>query len=144
MKTVENKFLKFYNVIITVLIALLGFACSCDPVDEYGSPSARFIVNGRIESAENNDAIENIKVVMQGDSVVTDENGNYQVIDNWGFPGDQTYAIQFQDIDSVENGEFENLDTIVEFKDSEFTGGDGNWDNGETEIEFNIKLNPKK
>ncbi len=144
MKKVEIKFLKSYNAIIAAILVVLGFASSCDSKDEYGTPSAKFIVNGKVESAENNAALENIQVIMQGDTVRTDENGNYQVTDKWGFPVDQTYTIQFQDIDDIENGEFENLDTIVEFKDPQFTDGDGDWYEGETEKEFNIKLTPKK
>ena len=91
-----------------------------------------------------NDAIENIQVVMLYDTTKTDEDGLYQISDNEREPGDQTYFIQFQDIDNVDNGEFENLDTIVEFIDPEFTDGDGGYYAGETEIEFNVKLNPKE
>ena len=144
MKKVEIKFLKSYNAIIAAILVILGFASSCDSKDEYGTPSAKFIVNGKVESSENNAALENIQVIMQSDTVRTDENGNYQITDKWGFPVDQTYTIQFRDIDDIENGEFENLDTIVEFKDSQFTDGDGDWYEGETEKEFNIKLTPKK
>ena len=81
---------------------------------------------------------------MLGDSVMTDINGNYQVTDKYGFPKDQTYDIKFKDIDNAQNGQFENLDTIVEFKDPIFKNGDGDWYRGETEKEFNIKLDPKK
>ena len=54
------------------------------------------------------------------------------------------FNIEFIDIDGAENGEYQSLDTIVEFKDPHFTGGDGDWYAGETSKEFNIQLNPKK
>lgn len=145
MKRLEIKFLKTYNAIIAVVLTLLGFASSCILFGcEYGTPSAKFIVKGKVESAEDNKAIQNIRVVMLGDSVTTDINGNYEVTDKYSFPKDQTYNIKFKDIDNALNGEFENLDTIVEFKDPIFKNGDGDWYRGETEKEFNIKLDPKK
>lgn len=144
MKKLEIKFLKSYNAIIGVILALIGFASSCIMKHEYGTPSAKFIVKGKVESFGDNKAIPNIRVVMLGDSVMTDINGNYQVTDKYGFPKDQTYDIKFKDIDNAQNGQFENLDTIVEFKDPIFKNGDGDWYRGETEKEFNIKLDPKK
>jgi putative lipoprotein (rSAM/lipoprotein system) len=144
MKKLEIKFLKSYNAIIGVILALIGFASSCIIKSEYGTPSAKFIVKGKVESSGDNKVIPNIRVVMLGDSIITDINGDYQVTNKHGFPEDQTYNIKFKDIDNALNGEFENLDTIVEFKDPIFKNGDGDWYKGETEKEFNIKLDPKK
>jgi putative lipoprotein (rSAM/lipoprotein system) len=143
MKKVEMRFLKTYNIIIASLLALLGFASSCITRTEYGTPSAKFIVKGKVQSIGSNEAVENIRVIMKGDTANTDTEGKYQVIDNLGFPSSQTYSIQFQDIDEALNGEFENLDTIVEFKNPVFTNGDGDWYSGETSKELDIKLKPK-
>jgi putative lipoprotein (rSAM/lipoprotein system) len=138
------KILKTYNVLIAGLLAMLGFATACDSKDEYGTPSAKFIVNGKVKSSETDQPIENIRISMQGDTTYTDENGVYQVVDKWGFPTDQTYNIEFKDIDGELNGEFSDLDTIVEFKDPKFSNGDGDWYSGETSKEFDVKLTPKK
>lgn len=138
------KLLKTYNVLITGLLAILGYSTACDSKDEYGTPSAKFIVNGKVKSSETDLPIKNIRVTMQGDTTYTDFNGAYQVIDKWGFPTDQTYNIQFSDIDGEANGEFSNLDTIVEFKNPKFTDGDRDWYSGETSKEFDVKLTPKK
>ncbi len=86
---------------------------------------------------------------MQVDSITstdtyTDVNGAYQVVDESGLPNDHTYIIEFKDIDGEINGKFSDLDTIVEFKDPIFTGGDGDWYSGETSKEFDVKLTPKK
>ncbi len=137
------KILKTYNVIIAGLLSILGFASSCDSKDEYGTPSAKFIVNGKVKS-DTDQPIENIRVIMQSDTSYTNNDGSYQVEDKWGFPTDQTYNIKFQDIDGETNGEFSDLDTIVEFKDPKFSGGDGDWYSGETSKEFDVKLTPKK
>lgn len=138
------KFLKTYNVLIAGLLAILGFTTACDSKDEYGTPSAKFIVNGKVKVSETDLPIENVRVTMQGDTTYTNADGVYQVVDKWGFPTDQTYNLEFQDIDGEENGEFNELDTIVEFKDPKFLDGDGDWYSGETSKEFDVKLTPKK
>ncbi len=146
MKKVKIKFFKTSNAIIAGLITLLGFASSCEKVSrvEYGTPSAKFIVNGKVISSDSNEAIENIRVIMQGDTTKTDNEGKYQVVDKYGFPSDQVYDIKFQDIDGVTNGDYQNLDTIIEFKNPQFINGDGNWYSGETSKELDIELNKKK
>ena len=153
MKIIGNKFLTSYNVILTALMALLGFATSCERFGgtEYGVPHASFIVKGKIVSAESNNPVPNIKVRMQidslsvqHDSAYSDSKGNYQVVDAFGFPISHSYLITFTDIDGAANGEFQTLDTVVEFKDPVYTGGDGHWNSGETQKEFNVVLKPKK
>lgn len=146
MKKIEIKFLSFYNAIIIGLLAALGFASSCKKNNgtvEYGTPSALFIVNGQVKSNASNEAIENIKVYMQSDSALTDHEGKFKVIAG-EFPKDQTFSIQFKDVDGAANGEYANLDTLVEFKDPQFTNGDGSWYAGETTKGFDVKLSPKK
>lgn len=144
MKKARNRILRSYNWLIATLMAMLGFASSCEPVAEYGVPTADFIVNGNVTSEETGQPIRNIRVSMQGDTSITNADGTYQVIDRWGFPTEQTYEIQFSDVDGETNGEFIDLDTIVQFKNPEFSGGDGDWYSGKTSKEFNVKLKPKK
>jgi putative lipoprotein (rSAM/lipoprotein system) len=144
MKKVENKFLSTFNVLIAGLLALLGFSYSCEEqVRMYGTPSAQFIVNGNIQSSETSEPIKNIRIIMDRDTAFTDQAGNYQVVE-WSFPISDSFNLKAEDIDSTLNGEFEKLDTIVEFKDPKFIKGDGDWYMGETTKEFNIKLNPKE
>lgn len=147
MKKIEVRSLKAYNAFIATLLAILGFTTSCKDYlirTEYGTPSAKFIVNGKIESSVSNTAIENIRVIMHGDTTFTDGEGKYQVSDKYGFPRSQIYDIKFQDIDGSQNGEFENFDTVVEFKDPSFINGDGHWYQGEISKELNVTLNPKE
>lgn len=147
MKKIKIGFLKKYNAIISILLSLLGFSTACEhgldeygaPAVEYGVPYATFIVKGNITSETTGNAIPNIRVVMNYDTAYTDADGNYQV-ENTEIPIDQTFPIVFDDIDGESNGTYQSLDTIVEFEDPEFTGGDDSWDSGETEIELNAKL----
>lgn len=149
LKKAHFKFLKTHNVIIAAFLSLLGFASSCEKINpdiqvEYGSPSAKFIINGKIESADSNKPIENIRVIIQRDTAMSDSEGKYQVINTWSFPTAQSFNIKFQDIDGISNGEYQNLDTIVEFKNPQFKNGDGHWYSGEATTDFNVKLKPKK
>ncbi len=147
MKRVKNKFYKTLNAIIFGLLALLSFASSCNKGPnskvEYGTPSAKFIVNGKVNSKDLNAPIKNIRVVMNRDTSFTDSEGKYQVVENNGFPNNQTFQINFQDIDSTINGDYKDLDTNVEFVNPQFVNGDGHWYEGETSKEFNVKLDKK-
>ncbi len=138
------RILKTYNWILAGLLSLLGFASSCDSRDEYGTPSAKFTVNGKVTSAETNLPVERIQVVMKNDTSFTNAKGEYQVVDPYGFPEDKSYTIEFMDVDGGERGSFYDLDTLVEFIDSKYTGGDNDWYLGETNENLDVKLTPKK
>ena len=144
MPIIRIKFLKSYNAFIAGILSLIGFTSCGDSPVEYGTPHAKFIVNGKVTSSETHAPIKNIQVTMQGDTTLTDENGNFTVLDDSGFPTNQTYAIRFQDVDNELNGSYEDRDTIVEFVDPEFSGGDSHWDSGETSQKFDVDLSPKK
>lgn len=151
MKRIHINVLKRYNSFIAFLIAILGFTTACEkfadeygpPAPEYGVPSATFIVKGKVESNTNSEAIPGIRVVMGYDTTFSDEKGIYEVENN-NFPSDVNFKLEFTDTDGAQNGEYSPHDTIVEFKNPEFTDGDGSWYQGKTEKEVNVKLNKKK
>ena len=146
MKPIQIKLLKKYNAILASLLALIGFASSCEkdgPRVEYGTPSAKFIVNGAITSKETQQGIKDLRVVMQSDTVTTDTDGSYQV-ETVDFPMDQTFHVIITDMDGTLNEEFNELDTVVNFTNPTFENGDGHWYQGETSKGFNIQLVPKK
>jgi putative lipoprotein (rSAM/lipoprotein system) len=149
MKKLERRFNFFCNSIIAGILALLGFTTSCEKfgsggvVCMYGTPSAEFIIKGKVTSLESDKPVPEIKVFITGDTSKTDADGNYS-LSSRAFPIDQSFNISFQDIDSTLNGEFENLDTIAVFKDAKYINGDSNWYRGETSKELNIKLKTKK
>lgn len=142
-------------------MSFLGFASSCDIMGGgamYGTPSADFIVKGKIEAANENKAIPGIFVEMRQEmetisgqrltkynsKINSDNNGAYIVNDKGAFPENQTYQIKFVDIDGAQNGEYEMLDTTIVFQNPKFTNGDGHWYNGQIEKELNVKLKAKK
>lgn len=143
MKGISKKILRVQNLIITGILFMMGFIASCVRM-EYGMPHADFIVTGKIKSAETNQEIRNIEVKIHGNTVKSDEYGNYEISVLGMSADNQTFDISYTDIDGTENGEYQNLDTLVQFDNPEFTGGDGDWYEGETTTEFDIKLESKE
>jgi putative lipoprotein (rSAM/lipoprotein system) len=151
--------LRRFNTLISFLLAILGFGAACglgsceyddglfnrgiDGPVAYGTPHATFKVIGSVKSDGTSDNLPYIRVVMGYDTAFTDESGNYQV-ENIEFPKDQTFLVEFKDIDGEINGEYQPQDTIVEFVSPKFSGGSGNWDSGETEKEVNVNLKDKE
>ena len=145
MKRIKRNFLTIQNAIIAGILFLSGIITSCNRyADEYGMPYAEFIIKGKVKSNETNQEIENIKVEIQAMTDTTNEAGEYQVSVLGAFPKNQNFDINFSDIDGVQNGEYQDLDTVVQFNNPEFTGGDGNWNEGETTKEFDVKLKHKR
>lgn len=144
MKKAQNKILSFYNLLIIGLLSILGFSASCnkDNKVEYGTPTASFMINGKIVDKDSNTPIKDIKVLISRDSTYSDAQGMYQLIDHMGFPGDAEYSIQFIDVDGPQNGEYHDLDTIVNFTDPQFEEGSG-WYSGQATQEFNVELKSK-
>jgi len=147
----KQALLKKYNTLISLLLTVLGFGTACSiggceyglPPVAYGTPQATFKVNGNVRSEATSDNLPYIRVVMGYDTSYTDESGNYQV-QNIEFPRDQTFLIEYKDMDGEVNGEYQPLDTIVEFTNPIFSGGTGAWDSGETEKEINVELKDKE
>lgn len=143
--------LKKCNALISILLSILGFGAVCglnsceygNPVVEYGAPYATFIVKGNVKSEKTSADLPNIKIVMGYDSTYTNENGDYQ-LENLEYPDDQTFLLKFKDIDGTINGEYQSLDTLVQFINPEFSGGSGTWNKGETEKELKVKLKEKE
>ncbi len=147
MKRIEIKWLKMFNSLIYMALSMLGFSMSsCGGIGSmYGTPEADFIIRGKVTDKRTNQPIENVEVEVSGDwnKTSTDANGKYKITVN-DFPESQTFPVRFRDVDGNLNGLYMDLDTIVEFKDPEFTGGKGNWYEGKTTKEFNIQLDPKE
>jgi len=147
-EAMKIKLIKTYNVLITALLGLLGFATACDlnEASEYGSPSAKYIITGKVSSSKTNQPIEHIRVTLgYTDTCYTDVDGNYQV-EAREFPLDEndSVTVNFNDCDSIENGEYTALDTSFVFRNPVFTGGNGKWYRGQTTKEVTVKLEPKE
>ncbi|MBN1987494.1 MAG: radical SAM-associated putative lipoprotein [Prolixibacteraceae bacterium] len=145
----KNRFLKSQNRIITLIMSLLGIGTACSfggceygTMAEYGTPSATFVVKGKVSNEEGL-SINGIRVMMRQDTALTGQNGQYEV-ETVDFPSNQEFQILFEDVDGGDNNEYQNLDTVVVFVNPEFEGGDDDWYSGETSKEFDVKLKAKK
>ncbi|MCW3786982.1 radical SAM-associated putative lipoprotein [Plebeiibacterium sediminum] len=146
MRRFKFLLIKRYNAVLAVLLSLLGFSTACDngesPV-EYGVPYATFIVSGNVKDEATNNNISDVRVVLNTDTAYTDASGNYEV-SCVEFPEDQTFIVEFADVDGTTNGAYEAKDQTVEFIDPEFSGSSKSWDSGDTEMELNVKLKAKE
>lgn len=78
MKKINKILIKSYNAILAFILILLGFTISCGK-NEYGTPHANYIVNGKVTSKQTSAPIKNIRVVCKeayGDSSLTDLTGD--------------------------------------------------------------------
>lgn len=143
MKKLKIKFLKKYSALIAVVGLFSSSSCSMVQPVEYGTPSARYVVDGKVTDNSTGKPIENIRVSMGGDTAFTKADGSYGIVRDVTFPKDTSFTLKFEDTDGSDNGQYANLDTVVKFKKSEFKGSDGKWYYGENHKNIDIKLNKK-
>lgn len=154
----KKSILKTSNRIYGYIIGLLGFSMGCQacesgakmygsPPVEYGTPTASYVISGKVTDAKNNPIKDiNVNVVLNNNSVEqisTKDNGEYR-FENSSYTTDLRYTITYQDIDGAENGgEFADQTKNVVFSSADFTGGDGNWNQGKAEKVVNVVLEEK-
>ena len=65
------RFFRWYNAVLTALLAVLGYGCSKDePMDMYGTPTARYHLSGTVAD-ETGKRIDGILISIE------EKNGNY-------------------------------------------------------------------
>lgn len=158
MKLIKNTCSNLFTGILTFCLALLGFSCDSEEVGreiicEYGTPSAKFIVKGKIISEDTKEPIKNINIKMlthhpefytdpnsiyypQGSTNNTNDSGEFE-LSLHKFPEPTKFYLEIEDIDGEANGSFENKLDSVTFDNPVFTGKDGNWYKGSTEKNIN-------
>jgi putative lipoprotein (rSAM/lipoprotein system) len=141
MKKVKLFLLDTNRKIFILLLGILGFSTGCRPKAEYGVPYGDYDLSGKIVSKTTEQPIKNIKIVMDGDSTYSDSNGNFEILSRVMEVSVQYLSVEFTDIDSTQNGSFENLDSNIVFDN--FQNGDG-WYEGISKENVIIKLNEKK
>jgi len=137
----KKLFFKNYSKIIVFVLGIFGIAPGCMKA-EYGTPYAEFKLNGNVKSALTEEPIKNIKVSIDNYQTVSDENGNFS-FSTTDFPKEITYSLNFSDIDSSLNGNYNDLDTNITFDQANFVGGDGKWNKGVNEKNITIELKEK-
>ena len=147
------KFLKLKNWLLLTLSGLLGINLGCEKffAAAYGCPEATYNVNG-VVSTEKDQPIAGIGVIKtrnwdngSGEWYyldTTDAEGRYNLTFKYAFPR-EPLTLSFYDIDSTENGSYN--DTIIEVntENVQLTGGDGHWYEGTGTITQNVTLTEK-
>ena len=158
------RFNRWYNAVLTALLSMLGFSCSLDEPDEYGStpveygtPHADYILKGTVTD-EAGTPIKGIKTSLKEiskndtgthvfgiDSIQTNESGNYQ-LKNSGMPYDKRVKLVVEDIDGEANGgEFLNDTLDIDYgKAVEVEEGDHHWYDGKYEVTTDVRLKKKQ
>jgi putative lipoprotein (rSAM/lipoprotein system) len=156
------RFYRWYNAVLTALLSMLGYGCSSDepdmygtPVAEYGVPYATYMVEGTVTDEANN-PILGIKTSIKGifpngdkvyvdavDSVLSDASGKYQL--RYRGMDRPEYKLIVEDIDGEANGGEFLSDTLdIEYgKAVKVKNGDGAWNGGEYMIQQPVRLKKK-
>ena len=163
------RFNRWYNAVLTALLSMLGFSCSLDEPDEYGStpveygaPHADYILKGTVTD-EAGTPVQGIKTSLKEvykdevhiygmDSIQTNSSGNYQFTyrlgsDFYGKPHETGEHIKLivEDIDGEANGGEFLSDTLdIDYNKAVKVGeGDNHWYAGKYEVTTDVKLKKK-
>ena len=148
------KYLKLKNWLLVAMSSLLGINLGCEKKIfglEYGCPEAKYDVKGIVTDMEghpiagigvgktrdwSNENSETYGEICYIDT--TNAEGHYSVT-YYGFP-QESFQLDFNDIDSANNGSY--LDTVVTIntQNVQLTGGDGHWNHGHGTVVKNISL----
>lgn len=139
----KHKIYSLTTQVISFILVILGFnACSGEIPTAYGTPTAKYKVNGKVVSEDaSKKAIEGIQVVLieddeegrykpylRGDTLLTDKEGNFH-IERHDFPEDN-FKVKFKDIDGAANGSFREKEIKITFTKKDYKKGSGSWFKG--------------
>ena len=149
----KNQLLNHFDKIILSLLAILGFA-ACEPMAEYGTPSAEFIIKGTVTDSVSSIPIPNIRII-RGDStsysyplfdtIYTDATGKYEMSVN-AFPVESpTFQLKADDIDGTQHGgDFQSKTVQVVFTSTDWTETKSTpWFVGKAQKTVDFKLRKK-
>ena len=147
------RFTRWYNAVLTTLLSMLGYGCSLDEPEmygtplEYGVPHINYILRGVVTDGAGN-PIQGIETKFYGDlnggnPTKTDANGNYQ-IQALIYPSLHGCKLIVNDIDGEANGGEFLSDTIdVETLPKDWVEKGNGWYQGMYESTANIQMKKK-
>ncbi len=133
--------LKTYGKILAIILSFFGLS-SCEIIEprvEYGTPSADYIVNGKVSDKITNQPIKGIGVIVpnrvypkHGDTVYTNELGEYTLDLKNAFPySNEQMKVIAKDLDGNKNGIYEKDSIELSFtQKDQITKGSGSWYSG--------------
>ncbi len=155
MEKHRQQWRRFCNRLMAGLLALLGFAGCTDPMDddngpiicEYGTPSAKYNVKGKVLDADTQKPVAGIRVVSgvlypsEGkyrlsyypDTLYTDAQGEFETV-RGDFPTDK-YRFIWEEVDG-DTYKKDSIDVGV----GKFSGASGHWYEGEADISVTLNI----
>ncbi len=150
------RFNRWYNAVLTALLAMLGYGCSSSSTEEdlekngfiamYGTPYADYVVKGSVTDEAGN-PIQGINIKAPygsdldsqfGQVVETDAAGKFTLKE---FSSLRGHEIIFEDVDGEANGGLFKSDTIrVETLPKTQTEKGNGWYDGKYDVQADIKL----
>ncbi len=141
--------LKTYGKVVGLIFAFIGIITGSESCAMYGTPSADFIIKGKVTDATTDQPVRNIRVVVPflnsdnyGDTTFTNSNGEYVIKQN-DFPSfDTPKLVIAADVDGQVNGLY-GPDTLKVYftKKDRIKRGSGGWYEGTFEkTNQNFKL----
>ena len=148
----KNRSLKIFDKLVMALMGLFPFFSGCDePREMYGTPTADYLVKGRVTDLTTRAPLEHIRVVLhessenaygRSDTVYSDNLGAY-AIEFSTFPMDvQSFGMIAEDVDGAANGgTYAPLETTATVLESDWDRTNaGNWKVGKATVVKDIKL----
>ncbi|NDV95679.1 hypothetical protein D0T84_12250 [Dysgonomonas sp. 521] len=160
------KCISVYSRILSFLLVLLGFSsCSSEGGNDcggrfvamYGTPSAKFVIDGKVVN-KNNKPVSGLKVAVghvylsgdgsnmthYADSINTSTDGAFRVA-IYDFPADQKFVIRYEGTESPESSFYGVTTDTVRFENPTFSGDNNCWYEGEiTKNLGTVVFDPKK
>lgn len=154
MSKQKQQWLQFYNRMLAGIMTLLGFtACGMPDIvepAEYGTPHATYEIKGKVLTPEK-EASPGIQIIlkreinrnsgkfasMYGDTIKTDQKGEFYYKQEEVSFGDMEYRIVYRDVEH-EIYKTDSVQVKMEAK-----GGSGRWNNGSDSKEVTINLEKK-
>lgn len=138
------------NWLLVSLGSLLGLPVGCTLPMEYGCPEATYRVKGTVvnEEGEPIEGIGVMKIDSYDDNLhrpveyykdTTGADGRFDV-STIDFPNTDTIKVAFHDVDGEQNGSYRDTVVSVSFVGVHFTGGNGNWYEGEATQTIDVTL----
>jgi putative lipoprotein (rSAM/lipoprotein system) len=148
----KNKAVTFFDKIVMALLGLFPFLTACDdPRTLYGTPSATYVVKGRVTDETTHAPLQNIRVMLHEndeypeyrlDTVQTDELGAYSMTFTGYAQNNLFIYLKAEDVDGEANGGlYQSAMDTAQVTDSNWDKSDaGDWNMGTATVVKDIKL----
>lgn len=151
LKIMKVRFYRWYNVVLTALLAVLGYGCKENTIAEYGSPNADYQLMGNVTD-DTGKPVDGILVSVEASnyswylaSTRSTFGGEYRT-PMFNYVSELEHSdikIVVQDVDGEKNGEYANDTIDIDYKSKIQTKEAKGWYQGAWRISQDIQLKKK-